>query len=358
MQIEREQFSLGYSPEFDALRGYAILLVTAFHAAPKDGWLIGGYLGVDLFFVLSGFLITALLFKEIQTNGRINYKKFYIRRALRLAPALSLMLFVFVLLSVLFLERAQFVKNIEGSIYAFFYIANWTRAFGMWQPDWVGHTWSLAIEEQFYIAWPLIILACSKLRLPAEKLLALCFGLALTACAWRAYLTLQDAHWMRVYNGLDTRADSLLLGATLGMGVYYPHFRTMLYVLRPAITVAASLGIILLGIFTYKIPYESKQLYLYVFTLVEIITCIFILDVLLPGRTPLKFFLRLKPVIWLGTVSYGFYLWHYPIFRVMRHFECSVGQILVWGTAMALVATTLSYYLLEKPILRLKDKFH
>src|SRR6266850_221126 len=205
-------------PTLDGLRGVAVLSVMAFHAG--SGVIKGGHLGVDLFFVLSGFLITSLLLREQQRNGFISLRLFYVRRALRLLPALLL-----VILSCLIYEKAivsssPWAEVPKGAFYSLFYSSNWYQALnGMGTLGVLSHTWSLSIEEQFYILWPpaislLLWQGCKR----TYVLLFVGAGTAAVA-VHRAMLWRGGATFERVYAGFDTRADSVLIGCLVGLFV-------------------------------------------------------------------------------------------------------------------------------------------
>src|SRR5690606_29978886 len=215
MHTIKKPDSFPYNPALDGLRGIAIMMVMIFHATPQ--MLIGGFIGVDIFFVLSGFLITTLLIREQDFNQRVNLGRFYFRRLLRLAPALLFLLAVFSCASLYFLVHEVRQKFIVDTGITFLYLSNWARAFGLHPPDYLGHTWSLAIEEQFYLLWPLLLMLMMKCARRRTVWLLLTFGLVGCALAWRIYLSINDATAMRLYNGLDTRADALMIGCALAI---------------------------------------------------------------------------------------------------------------------------------------------
>src|SRR5262245_60440887 len=173
----------------------------------------GGFIGVDVFFVLSGYLITALLVVEWEQDGRISLPHFYARRALRLLPALSLLLLAYLAVGWWLTKGWQALLVNAGIV--LFYAANWARALGRDLPI-LGHTWSLSIEEQFYLLWPPIVVVLLRLGLTRRGLAAVALGGALLAAAARVALGLAGASFQRLYNGLDTRADALLVGCFLG----------------------------------------------------------------------------------------------------------------------------------------------
>lgn len=211
--VEKMAFQLKQSPALTGLRGGAVLLVMLFHADVP--MLRGGYIGVDIFFVLSGFLISSLLIEEFHASGTINIKHFYIRRLLRLAPAVLLLLAIFSLLSFLFLSPERSSRNLIDALIALTYMSNWARAFSIHPPDYLGHTWSLSIEEQFYIFWPLTLVLFLRLSPRLSHVAVLILAIALASAGLRIFLLAEGASFFRLYNGLDTRADALMIGCAL-----------------------------------------------------------------------------------------------------------------------------------------------
>ena len=204
-----------YLPQLDGLRGLAIIAVMLFHAGISTFG--GGFIGVDLFFVLSGFLITALLVHEHQMHGSVSLRNFYMRRVLRLLPALLILVLVFCVLSFLSLDSADARSNYVGALIVLFYLSNWARALSLHPPYPLDHTWSLSIEEQFYVLWPVIlILMLTTLKKP-KHVLALTVSFALASWLLRVYLMMSGSSVERIYYGSDTRADSLMVGCALGV---------------------------------------------------------------------------------------------------------------------------------------------
>jgi len=202
-------------PAIDGLRGIALLGVLAFHA---NGALRGGYLGVDLFFVLSGFLITRILLAEQQATGRIDLRSFWVRRARRLFPALLALMPAIGLYAYFLTPPAGLAGIRADALSTLGYVANWSAIFShrsYWElfrsPSPLEHTWSLAIEEQFYVVWPLVVFLVLR-RFGARALFAVAAGLA--ALSMVAMVALFDPErTMRVYYGTDTRAATILAGA-------------------------------------------------------------------------------------------------------------------------------------------------
>jgi peptidoglycan/LPS O-acetylase OafA/YrhL len=204
-----------YEPSLDRIRAIAISSVVIYHATAQR-ILPGGWAGVDIFFVLSEYLITRLLIEELEFTKRIDFKKFYMRRILRLAPAFLVLLIAQLILS-------NFAKDIiESATISATYLMNWNRAF-RWIPQGIlGHTWSLSMDEQFYILWRALMLLLYRRR-PL-----LWISLAIVSIAsWRSFLALDGSDPERTYNGFDTHADALMIGCAMAVVKFKPWFLRM-----------------------------------------------------------------------------------------------------------------------------------
>jgi peptidoglycan/LPS O-acetylase OafA/YrhL len=350
-------FHLGFRPELAGLRAVAVLAVMAFHA--DYGSAPGGWLGVDVFFVLSGFLITTLLVEERAVTGSIALTSFYVRRALRLLPGLYLFLATLIVLSLWAVPETRSVI-VRGVVVTFFYLANWYRALTDKDLLVLNHAWSLSMEEQFYLIWPLALgLLLRKARpgrLARGAFLFTVVGFAVV-CVWRTVLWLQDAGVGRVYFALDTRADSLLAGAAVGLLVSTG--------LKPPAMVRVVLhGTVLAGLlgFAYLIRFSSvgwSFFYCGGLSAVALFVALLIADLIYTPRSIMSRVLSLRPLTWIGKLSYGIYLWHYPIFGgyekgVIRWTWLSTP----WARVLASFgAAALSYYLVEQPALAAKRRF-
>jgi len=353
--MEKKPFKFGYVPELDGMRGFAILAVMVFHAISHI--FTGGFIGVDIFFVISGFLITALLIKEYDRYEHIGLKNFYFRRILRLGPALIFFLLVYSIASFWLFEHWKALSNVTDSLIALFYMSNWARAFDIHTPDFLGHTWSLSIEEQFYILWPLTLRFLLK-KIPSRKtILILVSSVAFFSWMLRIILSINGTSVERLYNGLDTRADSLLMGCALGIAMssnlissnIQHKFSTILKYISPLAAL-----ILIIVIFTAK--EGSMSYYYWLLFLVEVLAVILILNIFLARNSILSRIFSNKQLVWVGSISYGLYLWHYPIFRwIGSYYHFSI--VITIGTIATFIIATASYYLLEKPFLKLKNKF-
>jgi peptidoglycan/LPS O-acetylase OafA/YrhL len=263
------------------------LLVLAYHFLG----LPGGFYGVDLFFVLSGFLITTLLLQERTTTGRVSFGAFYARRARRLLPALVAVLGVACFMALVPPAGSgpgygRFA--IEGVLACLLYAANVFRMLGHLLPINLTSMWSLAEEEQFHFLWPALFVLLSR-RLDARRLAVVLFALAIAVSAWRAGVTLTDGATGRAYFGPDMRCSGLLLGSARAAGLRLPRI--------PLAALAALAVIGALAVFAHG---SSEFAYVAGFPLAELAGIVLILAALGGSRV-----LTVPPLVWVGTISYG-----------------------------------------------------
>lgn len=352
-----ENNKIKYIPGFDGMRGMAILLVMLFHTGIP--YFKGGFIGVDIFFVLSGFLITSLLIKEQASTGRINLKHFYLRRVLRLAPALLLLLLTVAISGIALGLKGSSSTDLSSVLITLFYSANWVRAFNLHPMGILAHTWSLSIEEQFYMLWPLFVIMLLKLVKSKKEIFNIVFTLSILSWLLRIYLTQSGFPAERIYNGLDTRADGLLIGCLAAIMHNSPlqenwfSFGTKRYILLKNLAFA---GFTFPFIILFNISWRNVNMFYWINFLVEIFTAALILHVISNKKSLIKKLLTFKPLIWTGSISYGIYLWHDPVYEVMRSYGFSKLSILVLGSIITFAIATASYYIMEKPVLSLKKK--
>ena len=330
---------LGYRPALDGIRAVAIALVVLYHAS---GWPASGWLGVDVFFVLSGFLITSLLLER-----GISFRDFYRRRARRLLPALVLMLLGYLAACMLLTKFRghDLHRPVHGVLYALSYSQNMLEAFQVKAvtegPHSLGHLWSLAVEEQFYLLWPFVLLLAGRRALRA------CVVLLVVCIVWRVWLLHDgDSSW-RIFFGTDTRGESILIGCLFAALWRSERRKALVRVARITAPVAAvTVGAAALLSMTWRHWEEGPQtLFAFMCGLVVIAS--------LDAKSWVAKSLSVAPARWLGRISYGLYLWHVPIlvaFGVHGQNEFIAGAIP--AVALSLVAASLSYYLVERPILR------
>lgn len=361
-------------PGIDGLRAVAVIAVVLYHSQDLTGIASflepqGGFLGVEMFFVISGFLITSLLLSEHESSGRIDLKDFWIRRARRLLPALYLFLAGMVVLATLFTDDA--IAKVRSEIFgALFYVSNWLLiasdesyfdAAG--RPSLLRHLWSLAIEEQFYLLWP--ILVAVSLRLGGRRLLlALTFAgvAASTAILWRLFDGVEQyGDVTSVYYRTDARAAALLVGATLALTWRRPSSerswnpgRVARWLLDAVGLAALVLVVVMNYLFTDRVIEWANYTRLYHggFLALSVCTLIAITAVAMPGSR-LGWALGNPVMRWIGTRSYGIYLWHWPVFQLTRprvDVDIDGYPLLLIRFVLTMGLVELSYRLIESPI--------
>ncbi len=338
-------------PALDGLRGVAVLMVMTFHG---HVYLCrGGFHGVDLFFVLSGFLITALLIQE-RRHGAIHLGRFYLRRALRLLPAVAALLLVCWFLTMtlsLGPERAALERDLTGVLLYFY---NWCEIF--WPPRslLVCLVWSLSLEEQFYLLWP-VLLAWLLARKAGKH-----WALAVAVLGFFAPPVLRWTSWgqSHSYYGTDSRLDALAAGCIVGLLVgwgWAPRTPWARGILRGTAWAAAA---VMIGHFA--LSYVGRYPIYGGFTLFAASAAVLIAALVWSPPPALAGLLSWQPLGWVGRVSYGTYLWHLPIdYAVYRYGgEAAVRAHPILLIVAALAAGAVSHYALERPFLRLKDRLH
>jgi peptidoglycan/LPS O-acetylase OafA/YrhL len=344
-----------HSPALDGLRGVAVLAVLLYNGR----CLPGGFLGVDLFFTLSGFLITALLIEEWRQAGSVNFKAFYARRALRLLPALLTMLVITLLLPEVFNTNT---RPWQDSFIALGYITNWALAFGV--PMYFHeHTWSLTVEEQFYVVWPLTLIALLKLGVRRRWILACVLTGIATSTALRLALWTGDSAGIdRIYYGLDTRFDSLLFGCLAGLLLTWGFMARSTRMVLERIHMAVWPATVVLVVLLLLARNDARVTYSALLTLASAAAAILLLGVTRSQSGLRMWVLENATLGWIGRISYGLYLWHDPIFFHMLSESrmTRVGiigpMVLVVRFALTFGIAAVSYYLIERPCLRLKNR--
>jgi peptidoglycan/LPS O-acetylase OafA/YrhL len=354
---QREKFHLGYRPALDGLRGVAILMVIATHANIVSGW--AGDVGVDIFFVLSGFLITSLLIEEWDRFGSIGLKGFYARRALRLLPALMVMLAVVVIWHYLTNSRVAPRTALDGLI-ALFYSSNWMFALGLRQPVHVfAHTWTLSIEEQFYLWWPIVlILLLRRTGTRASLLHWVAFGmfiLAVERVVLFAGMPRGAYNWLSY--ATDARADTLLMGcaaAILLSSKLIPRGGKIRAALKYSAWFICIPGLILIGI-PAGLSAGFCAIGLHVAT--ALFAVLILVEVVISDAGMLAWLLSRRWLVYIGKISYGLYLWHYPIFGEVQARKWPRWYELSIELGLTVFATMVSFYLIERSALKLKTRF-
>ena len=346
---------LSYITGLDGIRAIAVLAILFYHAdAP---WALGGFLGVETFFVLSGFLITALLLGEWQETNGINFKQFWLRRARRLLPAVWFLLVSLPILALLF-ARDALPRLQEDIPAALLYSTNWVyivrevpyfEAFG--RPPLLQQLWSLAVEEQFYLLWPLILLFLLRTSKSNRKRLLFATSIMIVLSAlWMAALYSPELDPLRIYYGTDTRAAGFLIGALLAM-TWSPEAasRKTSSGLPEALGWAGLLALLLL----YN-QINEFQPFLYQGGI--LVTALASALLIVGASTPTTWMSRLletKPLRWIGSRSYSIYLWHWPVFVLTRpgfDVQLSALWVRLGQVALTFLLAELSYRWIETTV--------
>ncbi|MEZ5298086.1 MAG: acyltransferase family protein [Ilumatobacteraceae bacterium] len=374
--------SIRYLPGLDGMRALAVVAVMVYHANPD--WLPGGFLGVEVFFVLSGYLITLLLLHEHESNGRIDLGRFWLRRAKRLLPALFVLLFLVLVVTAAF--RTAALGRLRGDLLAgLTYVSNWYQiwsaqgyaAAGEFAP--LRHLWSLAVEEQFYLVWPLVMVALLRRRaswtptLVAAWLVTIAtlvtVGVGLLHHSGRigACSATPEAYWSlgercvskadALYLSTITRSSGLLFGAALAF-LWRPEALARGPVRRhgPLFDVLGVAGLATLGVLAWRLHFVTPSgaddvLFRGGFLFTDVATLVVIAAVAHPTAR-LGMALGLRPLRWVGTRSYGLYLYHWPIYQLIRKVagnRLTVEQF-VAAVALTVLIAELSFRFVEQPI--------
>ena len=358
-----------YLPSIDSLRALAVLAVIIYHV--DVNYLPGGFLGVDLFFVLSGYLISSLIIKEFRKTGTVNLYNFYIRRARRLLPAVYFMITVGLVVMVLFNEVLLRKSHLDA-IFGYIYSSNWWYifhkldyfdSFGAQSP--FKHLWSLAIEEQFYMIFPLLFLLVNRKKKSKDgtfklnkNFLYVVVGLILVSLI--AHILLFDINNInRIYFGTDTRAFSLLVGVV--GAILYPMERLHTKVTPQQNLIYSVISLVSIATLITVMIYTSEYntwLYRGGFLLVAILGLIVIIS---SGKqhTVMSRLLSFKPVVFIGKISYSLYLWHFPIL-VLTTPVAEIGNTNIYFVILRVILTfvvaIVSYVFVETPIRKLGFK--
>jgi peptidoglycan/LPS O-acetylase OafA/YrhL len=316
-----------YNPAFDGIRAFSVLAVVMFHCGAPGA--AGGFIGVDVFFVLSGYLITSLLADEHRAGG-IEAARFYARRALRLYPTLLLMVAVYLgLAPILWPADDRWLSAALASLYAYDYaLAFWKLTYT------IGHTWSLGVEEKFYLLWPLVLPALLRTRHPVRWLAAL----TLAVTAWRYFVAVHWT-WQQAYFRFDTRMSGILLGAIAAL----KPIRMPKFLLAPACLAFALLVVLPSLPATHQIQAVTLRI-----TVAELAAFVLVCHA---ARTPRMAFLASRPMAYIGRLSYGIYLWHFPVVLLVRDSQ-PVWIRVCAALAFAITMAAICRHCIDEPLRR------
>ncbi|MEO6124334.1 MAG: acyltransferase family protein [Ilumatobacteraceae bacterium] len=346
--------SMGYQPSLDGLRAISVIAVMLYHAG--FGWMSGGFFGVEVFFVVSGYLITSLLLDEREKNQRVSLEHFWLRRARRLFPALATMLVTVAVWGLLFgspEQRATLRRDLPWSI---FYVGNWGQIFGSVpyfsssDPPLMRHLWSLAVEEQWYIIWPLVFVGAMTIGAGRIRSRGYAFvGLALAVMVGTSLAHGQVSN-NALYLSTFTRSSGLLLGA--GCAFLWRPWRLA----SPSASVGRWLDPIAAGAVALLVcilavaSLEADYVYIWLLAIVSSLSMVVIAAVVYPTATGIRAILGWKPLAQIGQRSYGLYLWHWPIFVIGRVYHSGSWPRFLAGMAVTVAISEASYRYIETPI--------
>lgn len=322
-----------YNPALDGVRAIAALAVVASHC--RVPLLNGGLIGVDVFFVLSGYLITSILRAEAMEAGTVSLRRFYWRRALRLWPPLLLMLVGYAALAPSLLPPGDMVADVA---LAATYLTDYALAF--WRtPVNLSHTWSLSVEEHFYLIWPLVILATRSFsRSALLRIFAMGF---VAATVWRIADASIWGDWVRTYYRFDTRMSGLMLGGLIAVSNWRPPAE------QAAMIGRLSVYVLIAALVTFR--FKVLGFTSWGGIIVDLAAAGLILSLISGEATGLFRALSRRGVVYLGKISYSIYLWHFPITLVVRGQVNPVAAFLA-VSVLSIAIAALSYEFLEKPM--------
>lgn len=335
----------GYLPPLDGVRALAVVAVVLFHTLVP--WFPGGGVGVDVFFVLSGFLITRILVAELDRTGRISFRNFYLRRALRLLPALFALAIPLTVAYLVLLDGEDRRESLFAVFAAVAYISSPVMAAGHHLGP-LTHTWSLAVEEYFYMVWPLVLLLVTvrarRFRLPIIA------AVAAVAVIYRLGVTLGGWSIERVYYGADTRASTLLIGCVLALVL--ARYRVPVRE-RYALPAVAFLALFVVLPDTLTTPFYRYGGFL----AVAVASTVLIAILVQSPQGPTARVLGARPLVWIGKRSYGIYLWNPPLSALADFALPQWIPVIPVVLVLSFLVPALSYRMVEMPFLRLKTRF-
>jgi peptidoglycan/LPS O-acetylase OafA/YrhL len=345
-----------YLPALDGLRALAVSAVIAYHLGLP--WARGGFLGVDFFFVVSGFLITGILLREFAEAGRLDLGNFYARRARRLLPALFVVIAAIVAFTAI-RPGAPGTAGLRGDVGAALgYVANWRFVLSgqgyfarFTVPSPLRHTWSLAIEEQYYIIWPIVLIGILRITGQSKRwALIIVAALAGASALTMAMLFHPGSDPSRAYYGTDSRAFELLIGS--GSAIWLAGRAQPGRWARRLLHVAGAVSLLALGLAFLRVSDSSAWMYRGGFLGVSVLGAIIVASATRDDAGPLGALLSFGPLPWVGRLSYGLYLWHWPVIDLLTREQTGLAgrPLMALQVGVSVAAAVASYYLIERPI--------
>ncbi|HSL73113.1 MAG TPA: acyltransferase family protein [Ilumatobacteraceae bacterium] len=359
--------TMGYQSSLDGLRALSVVAVLLYHAG--FSWMPGGFFGVEVFFVVSGFLITSLLLDESDRAGRVSFRQFWSRRARRLFPALAAVLLAVAVWTALAGSAEQQSQFRRDAVWSILYVNNWGQILGdipyfAGEPPLLRHLWSLAVEEQWYLVWPLLFVALLRIRWPRHVVGGLVVGAAFVVFAYMFWMQSRAPSPLGgppgAFDGLDrtnflylstiTRSGGLLLGA--GAAFLWRPWRWTRAPEAPVGRVLDPLGaavVAAIGCAAAVASITAGYVYQWLLPLVSLLSLVAVMVAVHPAALGFRRMMGWTPLVEVGKRSYGLYLWSWPISVIVGATEGSVGAF-VWAMALTVVVSEISYRFLETPV--------
>jgi peptidoglycan/LPS O-acetylase OafA/YrhL len=342
-----------YIKSLDGLRALAVSIVVFSHSDinfPRSGGV-----GVSIFFVLSGFLITSIIVNDLRQQ-RFRLKNFYSRRFLRLLPCLVVTCLFLLLIRLLMGTSVEW----KGIAAALTYTTNWVRAYNLFDTGSLAHCWSLAIEEQYYLLWPFTIIVLEKYSKQDKVNFFLLLGFVLIIAIYRATMS-GTMNSIRINFGTDTRMDGLILGSALAYLIRSlgPTPQLPKYISIATAYIATPVAIFILWQIMTGWSWADPRMAKYGYLLVALAAAIIILDISANGRSKLRLILEIPPLMYIGKISYGIYLLHYPLNSYLDWFFADAWLPSKYLSKIigSVIIAAISFHLVESQFLRLKQYF-
>ena len=307
---------------------------------------------------MSGFLITTLLLEEWQATEKINLRDFYVRRALRLLPALFFFIGSMVLYSGLTLSTEVAKETNRLALFAILYSTNWAFAYHLAPgSDVLGHLWSLAVEEQFYLVWPLALTLLLRVSAARRVTVSIMFASIALVLVHRIGLAQDPTLVVRIYSGSDTRADSLLVGCVVGMLTTW-NMLPRSAIFKLILGWSSFLSLLLIAAYLVNaFDVLEKTLYTIGFSIFAIANGLILLQIMYAPPRAFLALLQHKLLVWLGRLSYSLYLWHFIAITFMLRVSVPNGIRVLLTIPLAFGLAGFSFHCIERPFLRLKKRY-
>lgn len=339
---QKKNKSQYYFPALDGLRGILAVGVVMVHIHVP--WFPGAPIMMEIFFVISGFLITSIIAREVSKTGKIDLVMFWRRRLRRLWPTLFVVVLSTLCIAWLVRDLISFPYALSDAVATIFYFSNWTKLYDYVYPSMYGQTWSLSVEEQFYLFWPVLFTLSLALKLRPYQFVVLLVLLALASMLWRYYLIYDGAPWSRLYYALETRMDAFVVGGILALNFDRLQAITEKTWWRVCLNICV---LVLIYVIVTGRPYEieyfkGRQ------TAVLFLSAATILLLSAPRDGFFKWFSCLSWFMFLGRRSYSVYLWHWPvIWLLVQTTELREVPLALVVLPVTMVLSSLSYSFVE-----------